>query len=46
MDAQAAPGFGTHEVEPNCRSKASFVGYYLDESDPDILILPVGTTLS
>jgi hypothetical protein len=41
MDAQAASGSGTHEErgEPNGRPKASFVGYYLDESDPDILIL-------
>jgi hypothetical protein len=41
MDAQVAPGSGTHEerAESNGRAKASFVGYYLDESDPDILIL-------
>jgi hypothetical protein len=41
MDAQAAPGSGTREErgELNGRSQASFVGYYLDESDPDILIL-------
>ena len=41
IDARAAPGSGTHEQrgELNGGSKASFVGYYLDESDPDILIL-------
>ena len=41
MDAQAAPGSGTHQERgaPNGRPKSSFVGYYLDESDPDILIL-------
>jgi hypothetical protein len=41
MDTQAVPGFGAHEerAESNGRAKASFVGYYLDESDPDILIL-------
>jgi hypothetical protein len=41
MDAQVAPGSGTHEKrsEMNGGSKAPVVGYYLDESDPDILIL-------
>jgi hypothetical protein len=41
MDAQAAPGSGTHEErgELNGGPEASFVGYYLDETDPDILIL-------
>jgi hypothetical protein len=41
LDAQAVPGSGTHEEreEPNGRPQTSFVGYYLDESDPDILIL-------
>ena len=41
IDARAAPGSSTHEQrgELNGGSKASFVGYYLDESDPDILVL-------
>lgn len=41
MDAQAASGSGAHKEwgEQNGGSKGSFVGYYLDESDPDILIL-------
>ena len=41
MEAQAPPGSDTHEERggSNGRAKASFVGYYLDESDPDILIL-------
>ena len=41
MDAQVSPGSGTHEEreELNGSPKGSFVGYYLDETDPDILIL-------
>ncbi|HEX6711653.1 MAG TPA: hypothetical protein VF068_15085 [Rubrobacter sp.] len=41
MEAQAAPASGAYKErgEVNGRPKASFVGYYLDESDPDILIL-------
>jgi hypothetical protein len=41
MDAQASPDSFAHEErgELNGSPKASFVGYYLDESDPDILIL-------
>lgn len=41
MDTQAAPESGTSEkqVEPNGRLRAPVVGYYLDESDPDIMIL-------
>jgi hypothetical protein len=41
MDTQAAPEAGTSEKkgEPNGRLRAPVVGYYLDESDPDILIL-------
>lgn len=41
MEAQAVPGSGTHEerAESNGRAKAPLVGYYLEESDPDILIL-------
>lgn len=40
MDAQAASDSGIYDEEPaELNGKASFVGYYLDESDPDILIL-------
>ena len=39
MDAQAAPGSHEERGESNGTPKTSFVGYYLDETDPDILIL-------
>ena len=39
IDARAAQGSSTQRGELNGGSKTSFVGYYLDESDPDILIL-------
>lgn len=41
MDTQAAPESGTSEKEgePNGRPRTPVVGYYLDESDPDIMIL-------
>lgn len=41
MDTQAAPESGTSEkqAESNGRLRAPVVGYYLDESDPDIMIL-------
>lgn len=41
MDTQAAPESGTPEKQgvPNGRLRAPVVGYYLDESDPDIVIL-------
>jgi hypothetical protein len=39
MDAQTVPGSHEERGESNDRPQASFVGYYLDETDPDILIL-------